>query len=236
MRPRAVPLALRVHVLLCGVLLASALIGHAALPAEAALPADAAPHPTAEGDAARARADAARVDADAARLAADTASVATEARAEAETTLARARAGVGIQLRTIAEVTGQRDAADTRLTALEATDGALADRRRRTEALEVVSAAAASASDTAARDSAATGLEAEGRSRARTPTQTVGERSDGGGAGIGHGGAPDEGAPRRRDRAAGHPPAALSAPMHGHSRRPHRGRGVVAGSTRADDG
>lgn len=155
MRPRAVPLALRVHVLLCGVLLASALIGHAALPAEAALPADAAPHPTAEGDAARARADA-RVDADAARLAADTASVATEA-------------------------------------------------------LEVVSAAAASASDTAARDSAATGLEAEGRSGARTPTQTVGERSDGGGAGIGHGGAPDEGAPRRRDRAAGHS-AALSGP------------------------
>lgn len=109
----------------------------------------------------RAQVDAANDDsrARAARAAADAAAArAAQARGAAEAELARARSGVDERMREIAGVRAERDAAEGRLRALEASDSALAAQRRRAEAFRADAQARSSAADAAARQAAVTRL------------------------------------------------------------------------------
>ncbi len=105
----------------------------------------------------RARVDAANADSrarGAAAQAADAAARAATARAAATRELATAQAAVADRQRRIAAVSSQRDAAQARLTQLEASDAALAAQRKRAEAAQAAQQQAMAASDAAARDAA----------------------------------------------------------------------------------
>ncbi|HEY2192988.1 MAG TPA: NlpC/P60 family protein [Actinomycetospora sp.] len=122
-----------------------------------------------------ARVDAANADSRAraaAAQAADAASRAATARDAATRALATARAAVAQRRQQIASVTDQRNAAQARLAALQASDAALAAQRRRAEAAQVAQQQAAAAADAAARDAARARLARAPAPAVTTPSPT----------------------------------------------------------------
>ena len=120
----------------------------------------------------RARVEAANSDSRAraaAAQAADAAARAATAREAAARELGAARTAVADRQRQITGVTAQRDAAQARLAALEASDAALAAQRRRAEAAQAAQQRAQDASDAAARDAARARLARAPSVSTRTP-------------------------------------------------------------------